>query len=95
VTALVVAGGAAFLLARPLWVRGGGVPAHGWNGPSEPGAAGIDVLTAFGLLFFLAVAWWVTAVREKLRERGVGLLSRYGITLFVAAFLAWAAFARI
>ena len=95
VTTLVVAGAAAFLLARPLWVRGGGVPAHGWNGPSEPGAAGVDVLTAFGLLFFLAVAWWVTAVRGKLRERGVGLLSRYGITLFVAAFLTVAAFARI
>src|SRR6202022_2605189 len=49
VTTFVVAGAGAVLLARPLWVRGGGVPGHGWNGPSEPGAAGVDVLTAFGL----------------------------------------------
>src|SRR5262249_17353454 len=84
-----------FLTARPLWVRGGGVPNRGWNGPSEPGASGVDVATVFGFFFFLAAAWWVTALRAKLKDRGFGGVLRFPITLLVFAFFAATAFAKI
>ncbi|HEV8117010.1 MAG TPA: DUF2298 domain-containing protein, partial [Thermoanaerobaculia bacterium] len=52
----LIAAGAFFVFVRRLWVRGGGAPGWGWN--VERGGRGIDVLTHFGLFFFLALAWW-------------------------------------
>jgi YYY domain-containing protein len=53
----------------PLWVRGGGGPGWGWE--QEPGARGVDVLTVFGLFFFLAFAWWIGFLSGRLRDHGV------------------------
>lgn len=54
--------------AVPLWVRGGGSPGWGWE--REPGARAVDVLTIFGLFFFLAFAWWIGLLSRRLRDHG-------------------------
>ena len=56
---LLVASVASLVAALPLWARVGGPPAWGKN--LERGASGPDVLTVFGLFFFLAMAWWLAA----------------------------------
>ena len=65
-----------FALARPLWVRGGGAPGIGRN--VEPSASGLDMLTVFGLFFFLALAWWLVAAADGWPRRGVGRRARRG-----------------
>jgi YYY domain-containing protein len=71
--ARALSGAAAALVAAavtvlPLWVHGGGGPGWGWE--REPGAKGVDVLTVFGLFFFLAFAWWLSVFSRKLSEQG-------------------------
>jgi YYY domain-containing protein len=87
----VVAIATALLVALPLWVKGGGAPGVGRN--IDPAAAGVDIVTIFGLFFFLAVLWWLAAVSPRLsaaglpkRTRGLALLS-LGALLFVLAFV--------
>ncbi len=53
---------AALVTAVPLWPSGGSRPDIGWNG--EPPAPLVDVLSVFGLFFFLAFGWWFLAARE-------------------------------
>lgn len=64
---LAIAAGSALLLAAPLWVRAGGRPNMG---RSPEGAAGIDVLTVFGLFFFLAFAWALSTGNETMARNG-------------------------
>ncbi len=64
-----------WVVAAPLWVRGGGRPGVGWE--QEPGARGVDVLTVFGLFFFLAFAWWLAAAGQRLTEHGMTRGKRY------------------
>jgi len=75
----------AALAAAPLWVRRGGVPAINWN--QEPGARGRDVLTVFGLFFFLAFAWWIGAALRRLAARGLPRWARWSIGALLAALL--------
>ena len=65
-----VVAGVALATLLPLWVRGGGAPGWGRNTPQEAGR-GVDVLTVFGLFFFLALAWWMTAAWRRLIETGL------------------------
>jgi YYY domain-containing protein len=60
---LVVSAAAGLALVLPLWVRGGGAPAHGKT--VEPGALGPDILTHVGLCLFLALAWWLVAAAKR------------------------------
>ncbi|HEU5250313.1 MAG TPA: DUF2298 domain-containing protein, partial [Thermoanaerobaculia bacterium] len=83
----IVAAGAALL---PLWVRGGGGP--GWGLEQEPGARGVDVVTVFGLFFFLAFAWWIGYLSRRLRDREIASLRRFVILLSVAVLVAVLAF---
>ena len=82
---LIVSAGSAYLLTRPLWVRAGGIPGIGRN--LEASARGIDQLTAFGLFFFLAIAWWLASVSGKLAQRGVGRPVRWALVLSLFAGL--------
>jgi YYY domain-containing protein len=91
-TALAAAGGSAYLLARPLWVRAGGAPGIGRN--LEPSASGSDQLTVFGLFFFLALGWWLCAVSDRLAARGLGRLARWALVAWFAAGFAAAALRR-
>ncbi|HEX7251307.1 MAG TPA: DUF2298 domain-containing protein, partial [Thermoanaerobaculia bacterium] len=59
-------------LVLPLWVRGGVTPGHGKNG--EPPADGVDILTVFGLFFFLAFAWWWSSAKRRMVDRGWGTI---------------------
>jgi DNA-binding beta-propeller fold protein YncE len=81
VAALVAAGAAVF----PLWVHGGGGPGWGWE--QEPGAKGVDVLTVFGLFFFLSFAWWFGFFSQRLREGGMDGGRRLVLVLSLAALL--------
>ena len=83
---LAVSAGSAYLFTRPLWVRAGGIPALGRN--LEASARGVDQLTAFGLFFFLAIAWWLASVSGKLAERGVGRPARWALVLALFTGLA-------
>jgi YYY domain-containing protein len=55
----------AFGLALPLWVRGGGAPGYGWHVGQRPRV--VDVLTIFGLFFFLALCWLTIESWRSLR----------------------------
>jgi YYY domain-containing protein len=90
--ALAVAGGSAYLLARPLWVRAGGAPGIGKN--LEPSASGPDQLTVFGLFFFLALAWWLSVASDRLAARGVGRSVRWALVTVASAALAFTALRR-
>ena len=79
--ALVMAGAAVL----PLWVRGGGGPGWGWE--QEPGAKGLDVLTVFGLFFFLAFAWWLGFFSQRMREGGLDGWRRLVLLVCIAALL--------
>jgi YYY domain-containing protein len=88
-TALAAAGAA----VAPLWVRGGGAPGIGWE--QEPGAKGVDVLTIFGLFFFLAFAWRLARLSDRLRERGHERGRRIAILLGIAVVLTVLAFVSV
>jgi YYY domain-containing protein len=81
---LVIAGAAALAFARPLWPSGGKPPAWGRN--LEKGASGLDVATIFGLFFFLALAWWLTAAADRWRWKPAQRIAVTlgGALLFVA-----------
>ncbi|MFY9552390.1 MAG: DUF2298 domain-containing protein, partial [Thermoanaerobaculia bacterium] len=83
---VLAAAGSAFLFARTMWVRGAGSPGMGKN--LERGASGLDVLTVFGLFFFLAFAWWLAAALTRWKERGGGVLPRWIAGTLAAAGLA-------
>ncbi len=76
---------AAWATAAPLWVRGGGGPGWGWE--QEPGAKGVDVVTVFGLFFFLAIAWLCTFAAQRMREQGFESRRRLAIALALGALL--------
>jgi YYY domain-containing protein len=78
----VSAVGVAAVTILPLWVRGGGGP--GWGLEREPGAKGVDVVTVFGLFFFLALAWWLGFFSRRLREQGLGDGKRIVFVLLLA-----------
>ncbi len=84
--AIAVAAASGYLLARPLWVRTGGAPGIGKN--LEPAASGADQLTIFGLFFFLAIAWWLSASSERLASRGGGRAFRALVVAVAAIGLA-------
>ncbi|HEY1434658.1 MAG TPA: DUF2298 domain-containing protein, partial [Thermoanaerobaculia bacterium] len=90
--AFVASGASAYLLARPLWVRAGGAPGIGRN--LEPSASGIDQLTVFGLFFFLALAWWLSAFSGRLAERGAARPLRWTLAGLGALALALGAWRR-
>jgi YYY domain-containing protein len=81
---------AAFVTVVPLWVRGGGGPGGGWE--QEPGARAIDVLTIFGLFFFLALAWWIGLLSRRLRDHGVAGRTRLVVLIGMSALLLVLAF---
>lgn len=91
-TALVLAGASAYLLARPLWVRVGGNPGIGKN--LELSASGVDQLTVFGLFFCLALGWWLCAASDRLAARGLGRPARWALVALLSAVLAGAALRR-
>jgi len=76
---------AAWVTAAPLWVRGGGSPGFGWE--QEPGARGFDVLTVFGLFFFLAFAWLLGFVSDRMAEQGLERRIRLVLVAAVGALL--------
>ncbi len=82
---LAVSSVSALLTAAPLWVRRGGAPPFGWN--QEPGARGADVLTVFGLFFFLALAWWLASASERLAQAGLSKWRRVVVTFLMAGLL--------
>lgn len=88
---LTVAAAAALATALSLWIRGGGPP--GWGRNLEKGASGVDLVTVFGVFFFLAFAWWLTAAYRRMTESGwtprfgAGILSGLGALLAVLALL--------
>jgi YYY domain-containing protein len=85
--AFAVSAGSAYVLARPFWVRAGGAPGLGKNG--EPPASGADLFTVFGFFFYLAAAWWIAAVSERVGERGVGRgVRRVVVAVAAVAFAA-------
>ncbi len=92
-----VAASVALATALPLWIRGGAAPSLGRNSPQEA-ARGVDIATIFGLFFFLAVAWWMSAAGRRLRERGwsraavFALLATLTLGLAALAVLAPTAF---
>lgn len=61
------AGMAAALFAALRWRAFQG-PGHGWNGEAPASLA--DVVTVFGLFFFLAFAWWFAWARDERRAAG-------------------------
>ncbi len=69
VLSFAVTAAAALVTAGPLWPSGGSRPGIGWNGEAPAPLA--DVLSVFGLFFFLALGWWFVAARE-----GAALSSR-------------------
>ncbi len=81
---------AALLFALLQWVRGGGPPGHGWN--HERGAAGVDVVTVFGLFFFLAFAWWLARFAWKLAREGLGKGTVRAVVVSLALLLTLLAF---
>ena len=83
----LVAAGAFFVFLRPLWVRGGGAPGFGWN--VEHGGRGIDVLTHFGLFFFLALMGWAVSAADQLAgEDRPSLLRRLAYPVAILAIAA-------
>jgi uncharacterized membrane protein/DNA-binding beta-propeller fold protein YncE len=84
---LLVAAGSAYGFVRPLWVRGGGAP--GWGRNAEAGARGVDVLTHFGLFFFLCFVWWAVSQSQRWARRGIG--PRIRVFLYAGAGLVIAA----
>ena len=84
--ALAVAAASGYVLARPLWVRTGGMPGIGKN--LEPAASGPDQMTVFGLFFFLAIAWWLSASSERIAARGGNRVFRALLVGVAAAGLA-------
>ena len=82
----IAAIGIAAVTVAPLWVRGGGGP--GWGIEQEPGARGVDVVTVFGLFFFLAIAWWLGFFSRRLREQGFPNGRRLLFVGLLAALLA-------
>jgi YYY domain-containing protein len=89
--ARLVAGGVAAIVVAcatllPLWVRGGGGPGWGWE--QEPGARGVDVVTVFGLFFFLAFAWWIGFLSGRLRDYGASPRTRLFAIAVMTALLA-------
>jgi YYY domain-containing protein len=86
--AVVAVVGLATLL--PLWVRGGGAPGWGRNTPQEA-ARGVDVLTVFGLFFFLAIAWWMAAGWRRSIELGLNRRAAAAILAVLALGLGVAA----
>lgn len=94
--ARVAPGGLAALIAvcaaaAALWVHGGGRPGLGWE--REPGARAIDVLTVFGLFFFLAFAWWIGRLFRRLHVPGVAGRTRLVVVVVLSALLLTVAFA--
>lgn len=75
----------ALLTALPLWVRRGGPPPFGWN--AEAGARGADVMTVFGLFFFLAFAWWLASASDRLGQAGLPKWRRATFLLLMAGLL--------
>jgi DNA-binding beta-propeller fold protein YncE len=85
-----VAVAVALLVALPLWVKGGGAPGVGRN--VDPAAAGVDIVTIFGLFFFLAVLWWLTAAAPRLSAQDLPARTRWLVLLSLGAILAVLAF---
>src|SRR5262249_64793 len=56
----------------------------GWGRNAEPGARGVDVLTHFGLFFFLCFVWWAVSQSQRWARRGNGP----GIRLFLFVVMA-------
>lgn len=83
----VLAGASAYLLTRPLWTRAGLSPGVGSNADA-PRVAGIDILTVFGLFFFLAIGWWLSVASSRLASRGVVAPARWLSVLTATALLA-------
>jgi len=84
---MLIAGGAFFAFLRPLWVRGGGAPGFGLN--VEHGGRGVDVLTHFGLFFFLALTWWAVSASDQLAgEETPSVLRRAAYPLAALVLLA-------
>jgi len=94
---VAAAAAAAWATAAPLWVRGGGSPGFGWE--QEPGAKGVDVVTVFGLFFFLAFAWLLGFISDRMahqgqdRRRRLVILALLGGLLTVLGFLSVEVFA--
>ncbi len=80
----LIAASVAAAVVLPLWVRGGGTPGHGRSTPREA-AAGVDILTVFGLFLFLALAWWMLSVRRRLIDGG---WPKAAVTVFLGAMTA-------
>jgi YYY domain-containing protein len=74
----------ALLVAIPLWIEGGGRPGFGRN---TDGAAGVDVLTVFGLFFLLAFAWLLRRTSERMDASGVDRTTRLVSVLALAVIL--------
>jgi 4-amino-4-deoxy-L-arabinose transferase-like glycosyltransferase len=87
------AAASALLFAVLLWVHGGMAPGVGWN--HESGAAGVDVVTVFGLFFFLAFAWWLAAAGGRLAKEGLEKVTVLVVVLSLAALLALLAFRSV
>jgi YYY domain-containing protein len=83
----------AWATAAPLWVRGGGSPGFGWE--LEPGAKGVDVLTVFGLFFFLAFAWLLGFVSDRMAEQGLEGRRRLILVAAVGGLLALLGFLSV
>jgi YYY domain-containing protein len=81
---------ATLVFALLQWVRGGGPPGHGWN--QERGAAGVDVVTVFGLFFFLAFAWWLARFGWRLVQKGLGKKTERVVVASLALLLTLLAF---
>ncbi|MGH9364491.1 MAG: DUF2298 domain-containing protein [Thermoanaerobaculia bacterium] len=86
----VVSLGVAFAMARPLW-PGGGLPGRGRNAELPP--SGVQIANLFGLFFFLAFAWWLTANSRRLGQAGRDLATRARGPLLAAAAALLAALA--
>ena len=86
----VVAAAAALAVALPLWVRGGGAPGVGRN--LDPAASGLDIVTIFGLFFYLAIAWWLAAASPRLASERMPAPNRWLLVLSLGAGLAVLAF---
>jgi YYY domain-containing protein len=69
-----IAIGTAVVTAAPFWVRTGAIPGIGRN---QDVGRGIDILTVFGLFFFLAFAGGLDSVNARLTQRGFGKLPRF------------------
>ncbi|HSP93529.1 MAG TPA: DUF2298 domain-containing protein [Thermoanaerobaculia bacterium] len=94
----VAPGGAAAVAATLFfallpWVRGGGPPGYGWN--HERGAAGVDVVTVFGLFFFLAFGWWLARFAWQLARQGLGHKILVAVIVTLALLLTLLAFISV